>query len=84
MSYEMIMQYHTLKNKKLEDVKKYLLELYDSIEFIIESENDIIKTSKLHTKNYEAKIIVDSNDAVKLCYVKIIKKSSPQNNCIIV
>lgn len=84
MSYEMIMEYHTLKNKKLEYVKKYLLELYDSIEFIIEFENDIIKTSTFHTKKYEAKIIVDSNDKVKSCYVKLIKKSSPQNNCIIV
>jgi hypothetical protein len=83
MSYEMIMQYHTLKNKKLEDVKKYLLDSYDSIEFIIESENDIIKTSKLHTKNYEAKIIVDSNDKVILCYVKIIKKIQRNDKCII-
>jgi hypothetical protein len=57
MNDQMTFYFHNVKNKKLEDVKTYLLDRYDSIEIIIDFENDIIRTSKIHTKNYEAKII---------------------------
>jgi hypothetical protein len=78
----MTMYYHTQKNKKLDDVKKFLLERYDFIEFIIEYENDIIKINKIHRKNYEALIIVDTNDIVKSCSVKYLDKlKNKKNNC---
>jgi len=71
------------KNKKIDDVKKYLLDRFDSIEFIVEFENDIIRTSKIHTKKYEALIILDSNDIVKSCSVKYINKNKLNNTCTI-
>ena len=78
----MSVYFHTQKNKKLDDVKKYLLDKYDSIEFIVEFENDIIRTSKLHTKNYEAQIIIDSDEIVKSCSVKYLNKIK-DNKCLI-
>ena len=82
MTEPMTIYFHNVKNKKLEDVKTYLLDRYDSLEFIIEFENDIIRTSKLHTKNYEAKIIIDSDENVKSCSVKYLNKIK-DNRCII-
>lgn len=82
MTEPMTIYFHNVKNKKLEDVKIYLLDRYDSLEFIIEFENDIIRTSKLHTKNYEAKIIIDSDENVKSCSVKYLNKIK-DNKCII-
>lgn len=79
----MTVYFHTLKDKKLDDVKKYLLDRYDSIEFIEEFENDIIRTSKIHNKNFEALIIVNSDNIVKLCSVKYINKIKSNNTCII-
>jgi hypothetical protein len=80
----MTLYFHTQKNKKIEEVKRYLLDRYDSIEFIVEFENDIIRTSKIHTKNYEALIIIDSNEIVKSCSVKYLNKITHNtNNCII-
>lgn len=73
--------FHTLKDKKLEEVKRYLLDQFDSIEFIEEFENDIIRTSKIHNKKYEALIIIDSNEIVKSCSVKYLNTTT--NNCII-
>ena len=82
MTEQMTLYFHTQKNKKLEDVKKYLLDRYDSIEFIIEFENDIIRTYKIHTKNYEARIIIDSDEIVKSCSVKYMNKIKDKQ-CII-
>lgn len=76
----MTIYFHNVKNKKLEDVKTYLSERYDSIEFIIEFENDIIRINKIHTKNYEARIIIDSYDNVKSCSVKYLNKFK-DNKC---
>lgn len=77
---QMTMHYHTQKNKKLEDVKKFLLERYDSIEFIIEYENDVMRLSKIHGKNFEALIIVDTNDIVKSCSVIYLDKIKRQQH----
>ena len=79
----MTLNFHMQKNKKIDDIKKYLLDKFDSIEFIVEFENDIIRTSKLHTKKYEALIIIDSNEIVKSCCVKYINKIKPNNTCTI-
>jgi hypothetical protein len=71
----MTVYFHTLKDKKLDDVKKYLLDRFDSIEFIEEFENDIIRTSKIHNKNFEALIIINSDNIVKSCCVKYLHKN---------
>ena len=78
----MTIYFHNVKNKKLEDVKTYLLDRYDSLEFIIDFENDIIRTSKIHTKKYEARIIIDSDENVKSCSVKYLNKIK-DNKCLI-
>jgi len=80
---QMTMHFHAQTGKKLEDVKKYLLERYDSIEIVIELENDIVKITKLHNKNFEGKIIINTNDIVTSCFVKYINKIKHNNNCII-
>jgi hypothetical protein len=79
----MTVYFHTLKDKKLDDVKKYLLDRYDSIEFIEEFENDIIRTSKIHNKNFEALIIINSDNIVKSCSVKYLNKIKSNNTCTI-
>ena len=84
MANQITMYYHTLKNKKLEEAKLYLSDRYNSIEFIIEYENDIFKTTKLHSKDYEALIIIDTNNNVKSCSVKYINKIKSNNSCIII
>jgi hypothetical protein len=78
------MHYHTVKDKKLEEAKKYLLERFDSIEFFIEYENNIKKKIKIHDKNYEAHIIIDNDENVKLCDVVFVNIKKHNNiNCII-
>ena len=80
----MTVYFHNLKDKKLDYVKKFLLDRFDSIEFIIEFENDIIKTYKIHRKKYEAKIIIDSDENVKSCSVKYLHKNFYKSyQCII-
>ena len=80
----MTIYFHNLKNKKLEDVKTYLLDRFDSIEFIVEFENDIIRINKIHTKKYESKIIIDLDENVKSCYVKYLHKNFYKSyQCII-
>jgi len=71
----MTIYFHTLKDKKLDYVKTYLSERFSSIEIIIEFENDIIRINKIHTKNYEARIIIDSYENVKSCSVKYLHKN---------
>jgi hypothetical protein len=82
MTEPMTIYFHNLENKKLDEVKKYIMDRYDSIEFIIEFENNIIHINKMHTKNYEARIIIDLNNNVKSCYVKYLHKIK-NNNCMI-
>jgi hypothetical protein len=78
----MTLYFHAQRNKKLDNVIKYLSERYDSIEFIVEIEDDIVKTSKIHSKNYEALIIVDANNIVQTCSVKYLNKIKDKK-CII-
>lgn len=58
MTEPMTIYFHNVKNKKLEDVKTYLLDRYDSLEFIIDIENDIITTSKIHSKNTKLELLL--------------------------
>jgi len=71
----MTIYFHALKDKKLDYVKQYLAERFSSIEIIVEFENDIIRTSQLHMKSYEARILIDLDNNVKSCCVKYLQKN---------
>lgn len=80
----MTIYFHNLEGKNIEEVKNFLLDRFDSLEFIIDFENDIIRTYKIHTKKYEARIFIDINNIVKSCSVKYLHKNFYKSyQCII-